>query len=67
MEETKAVASFLHIDNIIYNGRAPVYAHTHVGHDGRLFYGNGMIKTEQSLELLQLLAVPDPYDDAFYS
>jgi len=62
--EAKALASFLGKDNICYVLRAPVYAHKAPGQDGRLFYGQGMIRTEADLSLLQL---PDPYDDALYA
>ncbi|MGQ9632124.1 MAG: uroporphyrinogen decarboxylase family protein [bacterium] len=64
VEESKAIASFLRKDNICYVLRAPVYAHKEPGKDGRLFYGEGMIKTEADLSLLEL---PDPYDDALYA
>lgn len=64
VDEAKAIASFLHKDNICYVLRAPVYAHKVPGKDGRLFYGAGMIKTEADLSLLEL---PDPYDDALYA
>jgi len=64
VEEAKALASFLKKDNICYVLRAPVYARKIPGKDGRLFYGEGMIKTEADLSLLQL---PDPYDDALYA
>lgn len=64
VQEAKAIASFLHLDNITYVLRAPVYAHKLPGEDGRLFYGEGMIKAEADLSLLQL---PDPYDDALYA
>ena len=63
VEEYKAVASFLGLDNIIYVLRPPVYAHRHEGQDGRMFYGAGMIRTEDDLALLE---APDPYDDALY-
>lgn len=64
VDEAKAIASFLHKDNICYVLRAPVYAHKHPGEDGRLFYAEGMIKTAADLALLQL---PDPYNDALYA
>ncbi|RMF86724.1 MAG: hypothetical protein D6736_14450 [Nitrospinota bacterium] len=64
VEEAKAIAARLKLDNISYVLRAPVYAHKHAGKDGRLFYGEGMIKSEDDLELLQL---PDPFDDALYA
>ena len=64
VEEAKAIASYLHLDNITYILRAPVYAHKRPGKDGRLFYAEGMIRTEADLSLLEL---PDPYDDALYA
>lgn len=64
VEEAKAIAARLHLDNIFYVLRAPVYAQKHPGKDGRLFYGEGMIKTMADLEMLKL---PDPYDDALYA
>jgi len=63
VEEYKALASFLGLDNIIFVLRPPVYAHRHEGQDGRMFYGAGMIRTEDDLALLE---APDPYDDALY-
>ena len=64
VEEAKAIASYLQLDNICYVLRAPVYAHKRAGQDGRLFYGEGMIQTEADLSLLEL---PDPHDDALYA
>jgi uroporphyrinogen decarboxylase len=64
IDEAKAIASRLRLDNITYILRAPIYAHKAPGEDGRLFYGDGMIKTEEDLALLEL---PDPYDDALYA
>ena len=64
VDEAKAIASALGQDNICYVMRAPVYAHKHPGEDGRLFYTEGMIKSEADLSLLEL---PDPYDEAFYA
>lgn len=64
VEEAKALAAFLHLDNISYVLRAPVYAEKEAGQDGRLFYGEGLIKGEADLPLLRL---PDPYDDALYA
>ena len=63
LEEAKAIASFLSTDNICYGLRAPIYARKVSGQDGRLFYGEGRIKSEADLPLIQL---PDPYDDALY-
>ncbi len=64
VDEAKAIAIYLHLDNISYVLRAPVYARKLPGKDGRLFYGEGMIKTEADLERLHL---PDPHDDALYA
>jgi uroporphyrinogen decarboxylase len=64
VEEAKEIAARLHLDNITYVLRAPVYAHKVPGLDGRLFYGQGMIQSRDDLGLLQL---PDPYDDALYA
>jgi uroporphyrinogen decarboxylase len=64
IDESKALASYLHIDNITYGLRAPVYTHKIAGQDGRMFFGEGMIKTDADLDLLRL---PDPYDDALYA
>jgi len=63
VEEAKAIAEALHMDNISYVLRAPIYAQKRAGVDGRLFYGAGMIESEADLSLLEL---PDPYDDALY-
>jgi uroporphyrinogen decarboxylase len=63
VDEAKEIASFLKFDNLSYLMRAPVYAHKSAGQDGRLFYGEGMIRTEADLALLEL---PDPYDDSLY-
>ncbi len=64
VEEIEAIASALKMDNIYFVLRPPVYARRMPGQDGRLFYGEGMIKTEADLSLIQL---PDPYDDALYA
>jgi len=63
VDEAKAIAETLHMDNISYVLRAPIYAQKRAGVDGRLFYGAGMIESEADLSLLEL---PDPYDDALY-
>ena len=63
IDEAKAIASFLQLDNITYVLRAPVYAHKKMGKDGRLFYGAGMIESEADLDMIDL---PDPYDDTLY-
>lgn len=64
LTEAKAIASFLGMDNISYILRPPVYAQMHEAADGRIFYGDGMIKSEQDLAMLRL---PDPHDDALYA
>jgi len=64
VEEAKAIASFLKLDNISYIMRAPTYAQKTVGKDGRLFYGDGLIPTRAELPMLEL---PDPHDDALYA
>lgn len=64
LDQAKAVASFLNHDNIAFVLRAPVYAHKGEGIDGRLYYGDGMIKSESDLSLLEL---PDPHSDQLYA
>ena len=61
--ESRDLADHLGLDSLSYVLRAPVYAHKHAGQDGRLFYGDGMIRTRGDLHLLDL---PDPCDDALY-
>jgi len=63
-EEAKAIASHLKMDNLFYVIRAPIWAHKISGKDGRLFYGDGMIKSETDLSLMQF---PNADDDSFYS
>ena len=63
-EESKEIASFLGLDNISYIMRAPTYAHVGEGTDGRSFPGEGMIKTEADLPMIEL---PDPYNDEYYA
>ena len=64
VQEAKAIAAALKIDNIGYILRAPVYAQKVPGIDGRLFYGEGLIHSEADMAMLDL---PDPYDDALYA
>ena len=64
VEEAKAVADRLAMDNISYVLRAPVYADKVRGIGGRLFYGDGTIRSWEDLERLVL---PDPYDDSLYA
>jgi uroporphyrinogen decarboxylase len=63
VDEAKAIAAELGLDNITYVLRAPIYAHKHAGLDGRLFYGAGMIESMADLSRIKL---PDPDDDALY-
>ena len=63
VEECKAIAQKLNLDNITFALRAPVYADKLPGKHGRLFYGHGQIKREKDIEKIQL---PDPHDPAFY-
>ncbi len=63
LEQAKAIAEFLGHDNIGFILRAPDYAQTSVGTNGRSFAQSGQIKTEKDLERIQL---PDPYKDEFY-
>jgi len=63
-EEHKMIAAALKMDNICYELWPPVYAHKVASGDGRLFYADGMIKSEADLSLLQL---PDPHDETLYT
>ncbi len=63
VEEIKSIASHLKMDNIYYVLRAPVWAERIPGQDGRLFYGDGMIKTEADLSIMKF---PDPTNDSLY-
>jgi uroporphyrinogen decarboxylase len=62
-EEAIAVADELGFDNLSYVLRAPVYAERHAGADGRLFYGQGQIRSFADLHKFRL---PDPYDESLY-
>jgi uroporphyrinogen decarboxylase len=64
IEEAKAVATALGMDNITYVLRAPVYAEKVAGQDGTLFYGDGHIRTTADLSRVRL---PDPDDDDLYA
>jgi uroporphyrinogen decarboxylase len=64
IEEAKAIAAYLKMDNLSYVLRPPVYAHKVPGEHGRLFYGEGRIKDQDDLSLLKF---PDPWDNSFYS
>ena len=62
-QQALQIAAFLNLDNIAYILRAPVFAHLLEGKDGRLYYGEGMIKSFADLEKVKL---PDPYDEQLY-
>ena len=62
--EIKALATHLQLDTIATTVRAPVYCERVPGQDGRLFYGEGLIKTEADLDKIRL---PDPHDDRLYA
>jgi uroporphyrinogen decarboxylase len=63
VEEAKEVAGYLGLDNLTYILRAPVFAEKHEGQDGRLFYGEGLIKAREEMAMFHL---PDPREDAFW-
>ena len=62
-EEAKQVSGFLGLDNLAYILRAPIYAQKHAGEDGRLFYGEGLLRTRDDLKLIRL---PDPRSPGFW-
>jgi hypothetical protein len=64
VDEAKSIAAHLSLDNISCVIRAPVFAEKLPGKDGRLFYGEGMIRSVSDLAKVQL---PDPHDDALYA
>ena len=64
VEEARAIAERLNLDNLCYVLRAPVYAQKHPGQDGRLFYGKGMVQSWGDLAIVEL---PDPRDDGLYA
>jgi uroporphyrinogen decarboxylase len=61
--EYRELARILHLDNMCYSLRPPVYAEALVGGGGRTYSGQGFIRSEADLRLVQL---PDPHDDALY-
>lgn len=63
VQEAKAIAEFLNLDNISYVLRAPVYAHKVPGKDGRLFYAEGMISKRSDIQKIKL---PNPDDESLY-
>lgn len=64
VDEWLSLADALRLDNITYILRAPVFAERLPGKDGRLFYGEGQIRSRADLARIQL---PDPDDDALYA
>lgn len=64
VDEHKALAKKLGLDNLGFILRAPDYAHLAVGKDGRTFPSEGMIQSESDLKKINL---PDPYDDEYYA
>jgi len=64
LQEAKQVSSRLGLDNIFYLRRQPVYAGRFTDDEGRIFPGDGKIKTDADLSMIDL---PDPYRDEFYA
>lgn len=64
LEEALALSDNLGLDNIFYLARQPIYAHMHEGKDGRLFPGDGKIKTRADMAMIDL---PDPTRDEYYA
>jgi uroporphyrinogen decarboxylase len=63
IEVEREVSRILGRDHISCQFRPPIPAHKHAGKGNILFYGEGMVKSEEDLDLIQL---PDPYDDRYY-
>ncbi len=63
LDESKAVARQLGLDNISFSLRAPTYADRHPGQHGRMFFGDGQIKSEKDVERIVL---PDPRNPELY-
>lgn len=62
-QEARSLARRLGMDNVLYALRPPVYARTCEGEDGRQFVGEGLIRSQADLELIQL---PDPCDERLW-
>jgi len=62
--EAREIAQNLGMDNVSFVLRAPIYADKIEGKDGRLFYGQGHIRSRSDLALIRL---PDPEDDSLYA
>ena len=56
-EQAVALADHLHLDNLYYVMRAPVFTDKRAGKHGRLFYADGRIASVADVEAMQL---PDP-------
>lgn len=63
IEEAITIAKHLHQDNVCYFLRPPMVAEKHEGKDGRIFYGDGLIKESKDLDLIDL---PDPHDSKMW-
>ncbi len=63
-EEARALAERLGMANVLYGPRPRVYAGREEGEGGREFLGEGMIRSEAALELIEL---PDPRDEAVWA
>jgi len=64
IDEAKAISDRLGLDNVSFVLRAPVYTNKVSGIDGRLFYGEGLIRSESDLDMIDL---PDPTNDSLYA
>ena len=62
-EQAKQLAELLGHDNIGYTLRAQDYVKIGIGKDGRTFPGEGLIKSEADLDMIQL---PDNTRDEYY-
>lgn len=63
IQSHKALSAGLGLDNVNYLLRAPTYAASRKGKDGRSYVGQGMISSEADLEMIDL---PDPNSDELY-
>ncbi len=63
VEEEKALARAMSKDNIVYILRAPIFADRLAGKEGRLFYGDGWIRSREDLAKVVL---PDPHSEELY-
>ncbi len=63
IELDKRISRLLHKDCVCYGCRAPVPTELISGKDGRVFYGDGLVKSEEDLDKLSF---PDPRDDSLY-